>query len=604
MGEFVVAAHKDINDESQTVYIPNIRTQATDNKTNTHLSYADNEVTITDTVSYENLVPGKQYLLVAQLMDKNSGNAIFLENGTEFIPEELEHSDEIKVIVSDKINDTNDNTDSDNKDDIENKKEDAEDDNDGIDQDLADEDFEDLIIEGQSDEFGNDSLEGLDEPDIDFDDDDNDNINESDKDINADNKDNTGTDDDNNNDISDNNATNTDTDAIITDDIKNDIIIKESNGGYYVLRYFTPVENNGTVDMTFIFDATGFKGNCTVAFEELYVNGCSIAEHKNINDENQTVSFPELKTTATNKADNTHYAEATGEITINDKVEYSGLIVGKEYTVSGTLMIKETGNPLYRDMCEENSQSVSETERVPVSATKTFVAETSEGTIDLDFTFNASLLHGKTIVVFEDLYLDNIKVGTHADITDKDQSVHLVKISTVAIDENTKTHTATYGKTTIIDTVSYEGLVPGEEYIISGKLMDKTTNNPLTIGDNKSTFETLINGILGNSNEFIGEIKFTPTESSGAIEIKFEIDTTNLDGKTIVVYEKLYHNGKIIAHHEDMEDKNQTIDVPTPPTSTPPRTGVGSVAKIILCFMVAFGGVGIFLIKRKKKRLL
>ncbi len=629
VGEFLVASHKDINDEKQTIYIPKIGTQAIDNETKTHISFADNEVIIVDTVSYENLIPGRQYLLVAQLMNKNTNEAIFLDNGTEFNAEELEHSEKAEIIVSDRIKDIDDennstDTDSSTEENTETSEETTEsensdttteaEDNDGINPDLKDEDFEDLIIESEADEFGNDTLEGLDEPDIDFDDEEN-NTTESDKIDTTEES----TEDDNKtteevvdeNDTTTEEATDTDadknatdTDATIDDETKNEIIIQESNGGYYVLRYFTPTESNGTVDMTFIFDATGFEGNCTVAFEEVYANGYSIAEHKDINDDNQTVSFPEIETTATNKADGTHYAEAIGEITIVDKVEYSGLIVGKEYTVNGTLMVKETGNPLYEDMCVENSQVSNDTERKPISATKTFVAETSEGSIDLEFTFDATLLHGKTIVVFEDLYLDNIKVGTHTDITDEDQSIHLVKIGTVAIDANTKTHTATYGKTTFIDTVAYEGLVPGEEYIISGKLMDKSTGKPLTVGENKSTFATLIDGIMGNSNEFIGEIKFTPTESSGTIEIKFEIDTTNLNGKTIVVYEKLYNNGKLIAHHEDMEDKNQTIDVPNPPNppENPPQTGVGSVAKIILSIMALLGGIGLILMRRRKNR--
>lgn len=631
VGEFLISSHKDKDDEKQTIYIPKIGTQAIDNETNTSISFADDEATIIDTVSYENLTPGRQYLLVAQLMDKNTGEPIFLANGTEFDANNLEHSEQIEIVISDKIKDIN-NDDVNDTDTDESTEDNAESDaskeensetteitettedeevDDGINPDLKDEDFEDLVIETEADEFGNDTLEGLDEPDVDFSEDTEDVTEENnttqentiEEDIESStNTDTTIENEETSTDTDASENTVTDTDIATDDEIKNEVIIQKSNGGYYVLRYFTPTESNGTVDMTFIFDATGYEGNCTVAFEEVYANGYSIAEHKDINDEKQTITFPKIKTTATNKADGTHYAEAVGEITIVDTVEYSGLIIGEEYTVNGTLMIKETGNPLYEDMCTEGTEIPNEADRKPISATKTFIAESSEGSIDLEFTFDATLLHGKTVVVFEELYYKNIKVGTHTDITDKDQSVHLVKIGTVAIDKNTKTHTATYGKTTFVDTISYEGLIPGEEYIISGKLMDKATSKPLTVGENKTIFTTLIDNIMGNSNEFIGEIKFTPTESSGTIEIKFDIDTTNLNGKTIVVYEKLYNNGKLIAHHEDIEDKNQTIEVPNLPNPpSTPRTGVDSIVKIILSIMMILGGIGLILMRKKKK---
>lgn len=620
IGEFVVAQHKDINDKKQTIYVPKIGTNAKDKETNTNISYADNEAIIIDTVSYNNLIPGKQYLLVAQLMDGTTNEAVYLTNGTEFDADTLEHLEDIDIAVSDKIkdddnseaiNNSDTSTEDDTNDNIATDEDVLDETDDGIDPDLKEDDFEDLIISEAIDELGNEILEGLEEPDISFDDIDNEDINNE----------NTSEDDKENSEDKGfvENATDSDaskdenvtigeeasegTGVVITDEEANKNIT--SNGGYYVLRYFTPMESNGTVDMTFIFDTTGFEGKYTVAFEEVYVNGISIAEHKDINDKNQTIIFPKVETTATNKADGTHYAEANGEITIVDTVRYSNLVVGKEYMVNGTLMVQETGNPLYEDMCNEGSELVNESDRNPISATKTFVAETSDGSIDLEFTFNASLLHGKTVVVFEDLYLDKIKIATHADITDEEQSVHLVKIGTVAVDKNTKTHTATVGKTTFIDTVEYEGLVPGQEYVISGKLMDGTLGKSLTVGNDETVFATLIDNIFGKSNEFIGEIKFTPTESSGSVEIKFDINTTNLKGKTVVVYEKLYHNGKQIASHEDLEDKNQTIEIPdTHDTPDIPRTGVDSIAKPILSVMALLGGIGMIVLRRRRKRLI
>ena len=53
---------------------------------------------------------------------------------------------------------------------------------------------------------------------------------------------------------------------------------------------------SGSVTVTFIFDAKacGLEGMQTVVFEELYCNGGLVAEHKDINDEGQTVTFGKI----------------------------------------------------------------------------------------------------------------------------------------------------------------------------------------------------------------------------------------------------------------------------------------------------------------------
>ena len=109
---------------------------------------------------------------------------------------------------------------------------------------------------------------------------------------------------------------------------------------------FTPEESAGTVELTYTLDASTLAGTTIVVFETLYSDGVEIAAHTDINDEAQTVEItepekPTLGTTAT--VDGQHTADPTGEITIVDVVEYTGLIPGETYTVSGILMDKATG---------------------------------------------------------------------------------------------------------------------------------------------------------------------------------------------------------------------------------------------------------------------
>lgn len=60
-----------------------INTTALDSDTNDHISNADSDVTINDTVAYENLIPGKEYEMKGTLMDKATGKVMRDDNGKE-----------------------------------------------------------------------------------------------------------------------------------------------------------------------------------------------------------------------------------------------------------------------------------------------------------------------------------------------------------------------------------------------------------------------------------------------------------------------------------------------------------------------------------------
>ena len=94
-------------------------------------------------------------------------------------------------------------------------------------------------------------------------------------------------------------------------------------------------------------------------------------------------------------------------------VKYHNLIPGKEYTVSGVLMDKETGKAVLRETGE------------PVTASKKFTAESGEGKVEMEFTFDSKLLAGKCVVAFEDCFYREIKVASHSDIQDNEQSVFI-----------------------------------------------------------------------------------------------------------------------------------------------------------------------------------
>ena len=61
-----------------------------------------------------------------------------------------------------------------------------------------------------------------------------------------------------------------------------------------VTKEFTPKEASGTVEVTFNIDSVKLAGKTAVVFEEMALDGKTVAEHKDINDKGQTVVIPEL----------------------------------------------------------------------------------------------------------------------------------------------------------------------------------------------------------------------------------------------------------------------------------------------------------------------
>ena len=138
-----------------------------------------------------------------------------------------------------------------------------------------------------------------------------------------------------------------------------------------------------------------------------------------INDNEQVVELtalndkvPELKTTAT--VNGKKEVIAKGEITIKDTVEYKHLVPNTEYVIKGTLMDKSTGKPFMVKGKE-------------VTSTVKFTPDKANGTVEVEFTFDASNIKKSTdLVVFESLYRDKVEIAVHADLKDKGQTVTVV----------------------------------------------------------------------------------------------------------------------------------------------------------------------------------
>ena len=191
---------------------------------------------------------------------------------------------------------------------------------------------------------------------------------------------------------------------------------------------FTADSEEMKIEIEYTFNASSLGGQNLVTFEELYAlsnedEPVKVAEHKDIDDEGQTVLITKriisIHTTATSE-DGKKEIEAGKDVTIIDTVTLDGLEIGTKYQLVGWQMIKD-----------ENAELIINGERVENDYT--FTADSESMEVQIAFTFDASELGGKELVTFEELYdLSNpdepTKVTEHKDIEDDGQTVTITEV--------------------------------------------------------------------------------------------------------------------------------------------------------------------------------
>lgn len=264
---------------------------------------------------------------------------------------------------------------------------------------------------------------------------------------------------------------------------------------------------------------------------------------------------PEIHTTAYDASDSDHYV-GVGSVKVSDKVEYSHLVAGKTYTVTGELRDAETGDVLKVD-------------GKTVTASQTFTAEKSNGSVTVDFTFDSYDLAGKTLVVYETLTDANgAKLAEHKDKDDVSQQVTVFKpeIGTTATDKaDGDKNVVSEPEATVTDKVRYVNLTPGQTYKVTGTLYEKVKGKDGKVTEKKLTVD---------GKDVTAETEFTAEKSSGEVEVTFTFDASAIkDGTELVAFETATSNGHEICAHADINDEDQTVTVTKPEVGTTATDG-------------------------------
>ena len=339
---------------------------------------------------------------------------------------------------------------------------------------------------------------------------------------------------------------------------------------------FTAEAESGTTTVTFTFDASSIKtGTKLVAFETVATNGIEIADHKDINDIDQTVTVkaPVIGTTAVDAADGDKTVTGEENVAVRDTVHYNNVTPGKTYKVTGTLYEKvlgKNGKVTKKVFKDKNG--------TPVTAEANFTAEDSYGNVDVTFYFDgSSLKEGTSLVAFESLSHNDKEIASHADVNDSGQTVIITKpkLSTTATDAlDGDKNLIGEDNTTIVDTVHYMNVTPGKTYKVSGTLYEKVTDK-----DGKVSKKQLLDA---DGNSVTAETEFIPETAFGDVDVTFTFDASDLKAKDkVVAFESLSLNGKELASHADIEDKSQTVTITKPTLSTTAVDGLDADKNLI-----------------------
>ena len=105
---------------------------------------------------------------------------------------------------------------------------------------------------------------------------------------------------------------------------------------------------------------------------------------------------------------------------------------------------------------------------------------------------------------------------------------------------------------TITDTVTYENLIPGLEYTVIGTLHVQNTGMLGKIKDEGELKDA-------NGKVITAQTTFKPTDFNGTVDVVFNLSTKDFSAGTLVAFEKVTYNDKVVAEHSDITDEAQSI---------------------------------------------
>ncbi len=162
---------------------------------------------------------------------------------------------------------------------------------------------------------------------------------------------------------------------------------------------------------------------------------------------------------------------------------------------------------------------------------------------------------GRWFFVDDSIHEFSVTASSSSDMNFEDKPLQ-PQISTNATDADTGNHYMSYKeRVTIIDVVTFEDLIPDEEYTITGTIYNVKTGEIYTDAEG-ITYTKTVTFTPDSSNALISN-----GTASGSVTVEFENVLVSYEEISLVVFERLYEeqNNMLIAVHEDINDEDQTV---------------------------------------------
>ncbi|MBR3326240.1 MAG: VaFE repeat-containing surface-anchored protein [Atopobiaceae bacterium] len=269
---------------------------------------------------------------------------------------------------------------------------------------------------------------------------------------------------------------------------------------------FTTDEPDGTVELAYTFDATGLAGSCVMVQETISLDGMAVVRVSG----GKEVSIPSVEVTLSDAGSGLAETIASQETDLIAKVCYGNLPQTDGVTVVCDLTDARTG----RVLLDANGNEAS---------VRTTAEPASRDAVELALRADARNVSGGGIVANVRIEVGGTVVASTSDAWDERAMVSVPSVDATLADAASGLHVAPE-RSTLLATVTYEGLSPDLAHSVLVTLVDAKTREPITGRDGKT---------------LAGVTTIGAGQSSGSVDVSIKIGAEGLAGRTVATAETL-----------------------------------------------------------------
>lgn len=341
---------------------------------------------------------------------------------------------------------------------------------------------------------------------------------------------------------------------------KTGVLVQDESGPLTKKHSFTASAEKGTVSLDYVMHNTQQLPRKVVSCVTLYdAQGNVLLKHNDLHNKQQTVYFPHITTTLLHAQLKEKLVSVQEPTKLVDEVVLTGLKPGESYVVKGSLLgVDASGKTYVVEQTSQNFTAEADQDEKTVALTYTYTPSASGASAPGAANTSSAASAPNTpnivkLVATAQLLSNDVLIAAHNDISNGQQTIPVPKLQTLLFNKHTSDKNFDTFPLTLVDRISYTGLLPGKTYNIVSALIDKKTGELCF-----SSKETPL--IVGTT--------FTPEAGEGTVDVCFTLPK-RIDTRELVAFEKIYLHEIKLVQHADKTDANQSFSIPEPSPEPP-----------------------------------